>query len=64
MTVSLSTQMLESAFQWLTTSGLRVMAVGFGMLVLLAVARGTTSRLRKCSRAPCRAPSKSSEPRP
>ncbi len=47
MTVSLSTQMLDSAFQWLTTSGLRVLAVGFGMLVLLSVARGTTSRLRK-----------------
>ena len=46
MTGSLSTQLLDSAFQWLTTSGLRVLAVGLGMLVLLAVARGTTSRLR------------------
>ncbi len=47
MTVSLSTQMLDNALQWLTTSGLRVMAVGFGMLVLLYVARGATRRLRK-----------------
>ena len=46
MTGSLSTQLLDSAFQWLTTSGLRVVAVGLGMLVLLSVARGTTSRLR------------------
>ena len=46
MTGSLSTQLLDSAFQWLTTSGLRVVAVGLGMLVLLFVARGTTSRLR------------------
>ena len=46
MTGSLSTQLLDSAFQWLTTSGLRVVAVGLGMLVLFFVARGTTSRLR------------------
>ncbi len=42
MTVPLSTQMLDHALQWLTTSGLRVVAVGLGMLVLLSVARGAT----------------------
>lgn len=45
MTIAFSTQFLEKAFEWLVTSGLRVVAISIAILLLLFVVRRGTAKL-------------------
>lgn len=46
MTASLLTRFFDRSFDWLTTSGLRVLLIGVGMMILLSLFNRMTARLR------------------
>ena len=46
MTPSLLTRFFDRSFDWLTTSGLRVLLIGMGMTILLSLFNRTTARLK------------------
>ncbi len=47
MTDSLSIRFLEQAFGWVTTSGLRIIGLVLGMLLLMYLLKGATAKLRR-----------------
>lgn len=47
MTDSLSIRFLEQAFEWVTTSGLRIIGLVLGMLLLMYLLKGATAKLRR-----------------
>lgn len=46
MTASLLARFFDRSFDWLTTSGLRVLLIGIGMIILLSLFNRVTARLR------------------
>lgn len=46
MTASYLTRFFDRSFDWLTTSGLRVLLIGMGMIILLSLFNRTTARLK------------------
>jgi small conductance mechanosensitive channel len=46
MTASLLTRFFDRSFDWLTTSGLRVLLIGVGMMIFLSLFSRMTARLR------------------
>jgi small conductance mechanosensitive channel len=46
MTATYLTRFFDRGFDWLTTSGLRVLLIGLGMMILLSLLKRVTKRLR------------------
>lgn len=46
MTTPLLTRFFDRSFDWLSTSGLRTLLIGGGLLISLLLLKGATTRLR------------------
>lgn len=46
MTISFFTRFFDRSFDWLTTSGLRVVLIGVGLVILLSLLKRATTRMR------------------